>query len=278
MEETIIIGDREDWVYITEAISSLQKSDQIIWQLHDGLQRKAMEIKNYFGFLGILIEERCLSPFAGEVTSEMKKDFYSYIKTIKNDAVVNYQTEVKFATRDWRFYVGITVKPFARNDTVVLSMVDSYLGNAFYVPQLLNTVGIEISKEYRNSLGRMEIKKKMEKCINERNGRVSEIEVNKLGLSKGKELQEMEEVEICTTEFAYAIRKEDLDAMFAEKLDWSRVRVKGKIIWKKESFNNFHKQTGRIQKMVSNQITLTKMPELFMFTDPSKALVLPAEA
>lgn len=258
----IKIGNEKIEIYLAEKLLILQKYDQVVLSFNDSNKYKALEVKNCFGLIGLETDSGYITKVGEGINKEIMRELTNIAKSIVEK---KYDPEVKIAARDWRVYLGTCLKILQMNNSLTLSALDSYLGTMLYIPQPLNAIGIEIDKEFRNG-NRMEIKKKMESIETEKSGRLSEIEVNKLGLTKGPELMEKEDIEICTNDYAVRINKEDIFLLANGNLPMDRVTLRGGLNLKKEKINQINKHSGRPEALIVTKWGITKPPELFMYT------------
>lgn len=56
--------------------------------------------------------------------------------------------------------------------------------------------------------------------------------------------------------------------------DYKNEKYKDKVLYKKEEIEEINEKTGRREIKVFNKLGLTKIPDLYMFTDPKKAIEL----
>ena len=256
------IADREKELYLGEAGIILQKRDWLELSANKNNESKMIEIKNWLAFLGIVLEREHIQKINISLTPEMVRDLRYHLGLLKK----GMGDEVKVANRDWRFYLGLCMQKFSRYDKVTLSAKDCFLGATLYMPSILNAVGIEVSKDCKNTSGRIQVQKK-EENVSEEDGINYRIKVNKIVLEKGPELKDEEEIELCSAGFVYMVKKSDLPSVISDNPDVTKCKLVGKLIPRKDKIENYqNKNKGRYEELVVSKLNLIKIPTLFMYT------------
>lgn len=260
------IADKNSFVYSSESLFVLQRNDQVKFSFTDSHIQKAREIKNLFGFFGVVLDSRNL------VNTEIDKKnlvvnsvLKNFIKDIKDN---HRKEEIKIADEDFKKYLDETLRTLQINEKIVLSSLDSHLGNMMYIPQVVDAIGILIDRNYQrqNTSQLMQIKKKDEEIVN-RSGRGIIVRLNKLGLEKSEEVNESN-IEVWEGDYVFILKRDCISHIINNCFSTEDIVSVKKISLKTEIIDNYRNpRNAKLERLKLNTLELTKIPELFRFTE-----------
>lgn len=260
--ELIIDDGKEIEIYIGEGAIRLHTNDQLKVSARDKNFLRMIEIKNRFAFVGVILEREHIQKINSELTPEIIRELKEQIYLLKKPM----NEEVIVSGRDWRFYLGLGIEKFSRYNRVEFKTSQSHLGSTQYMRLILNAEGIEVAKDCTTETGRMQVERKNQKITN-KEGISYEAKIITIPLEKGEELKEQEEIEICTYNYVFRIKIEDIGEIFKDKPDFTKFKLIGKLIPKKVTIENYeNKYNGKFEQLRVNELNWTKIPSLFMYT------------
>jgi len=168
-----------------------------------------------------------------------------------NKTEIKRNNELKIADKELKIYLGECLILFRKFDNIFLSSSDKYIDKSNLMANILIAIGVEIDKEYLNEKNKMLYKTEEVNCFNSKKSEHEKRIFHKLGLKKISNQKGLG-IEI----------DEDY---FDGKLG---------ILYKKEVIEEINERSGRRESLTIYKVGITKIPDLFMYTNLKKAIEL----
>lgn len=124
--------------------------------------------------------------------------------------------EIIIAGRDVRIYIAECIYALKSHDQITLKGLDKYADRIIHVFEVLNAVGIELDKKYKNASNKPKFESIPSQIENKETGRIETKIIHKLGLTKIPELYMYTEPD---QEIEYSKSETDIE-MFNEWTSW----------------------------------------------------------